>query len=241
MSNKPTRTASHSSRVSKASQAGQGRSIVLWVALAAVVLVAGIVAIGVSRSSSSSTGGQASPSGGTVVPSGDLTTGTVETQGAALPPAGSGSDAAVGATIPTVTGEQFDGSTVVIRPDGKPQVILAVAHWCPHCQAEVPRIQQWLDDNSMPSDVEIVAIATSNDATRVNYPAGDWLRSEAWSVPTLVDDEANTAAQALGVTGFPGFIVVGADGKVVQRASGEITTEQWEGLLEAARSGQAVA
>ncbi len=93
----------------------------------------------------------------------------------------------------------------------------------------------------MPSDVEIVAVATSNDATRVNYPAGDWLRSEEWSVPTLVDDEANSAAQALGVTGFPGFIVVGADGKVVQRASGEITTEQWEALVEAARSGQAAA
>ncbi len=241
MSNKPTRTASHSSRVQKASQAGQGRSLVLWIALAAVVLVAGIVAIGVSRSSSSSTGGQASPSGGTVVPSGDLSAGSVETDGAALPPGGSGSDAAVGTTIPTVTGEQFDGSAIVISPDGKPQVILAVAHWCPHCQAEVPRIQQWLDDNGMPSDVEIVAVATSNDATRVNYPAGDWLRSEEWSVPTLVDDEANSAAQALGVTGFPGFIVVGADGKVVQRASGEITTEQWEALVEAARSGQAAA
>jgi thiol-disulfide isomerase/thioredoxin len=224
MSNKPTRSASHSSRVHKASQAGQGRSIVLWIALAAVVLVAGIVAIGVSRSSSSSTGGQASPSGGTVVPSGDLTTGAVETQGAALPTLASGPDAAVGATIPMVTGEQFDGSALVVSPEGKPQLIMAMAHWCPHCQAEVPRIQQWLDDNGMPDDVELVAVATSNDATRPNYPAGE-----------------SSAAVALGVGGFPGFIAVDADGRVVQRASGEITTEQWEQLLEAARTGQAVA
>ncbi|MCU0309827.1 MAG: TlpA family protein disulfide reductase [Acidimicrobiales bacterium] len=241
MSNKPTRSASHSSRVHKASQAGQSRSFLLWIGLAAVVLVAGIVAIGVSRSSSSSSGGQASPSGGTVVPSGDLSAGSVEVEGAALPALATGSDPAVGTTIPSVTGEQFDGASVIVRPEGKPQVIMAMAHWCPHCQAEVPRIQEWLDDNGMPADVELVAVATSNDPTRPNYPAGDWLRREAWSVPTLVDDEQNSAATAFGVAGFPGFVAVDADGRVVQRASGEITTEQWEQLLEAARTGQAVA
>jgi len=241
MSNKPSRTASPSSRVQQASQSGQGRSFVLWIALAVVVVVAALVAIGVSRSSTSTAGGADSPSGGTVVPSGKVESGTVQVQGTPLPTArGSGSDLALGATLPTVTGEQFDGGSIVIQPTGKPQVIMGVAHWCPHCQAEVPRIQKWLDDNGMPSDVGLVTVATSNDTARPNYPAGNWLRKEQWSVPTMVDDEQNAAAAALGIGGFPAFIVVGADGKVVYRTSGEITTEQFTGLIEAARTGQPV-
>lgn len=241
MSNKPSRTASHSSRVNQAANAGQGRGVVLWIALAAVVVVAGIVAIGVSRSSSSSSaGGQASPSGGTVVPSGSVEQGAVEVTGAALPPAGasgsSGADPAVGMTIPTVVGQTFDGAPLTIAPTGRPMIILGVAHWCPHCQAEVPRLQEWLDANGMPSDVELVTVATATDATRPNYPPGAWLRTEGWSVPTLADDRDANAAAAYGIAGFPAFVVVGADGKVLARASGELTVAQWEQLLTLARS-----
>lgn len=240
MSNRPNRSASHSSRVQQASRAGSNRNAVLWIALAAVVVVAGIVAVAVARSGSSSgSGGSASPSGGTVVPDGKLNYGPVEVKGTALPQAGSGTDAAIGATIPTVEGQTFDGSSMSIAPDGKPKVIMGVAHWCPHCQAEVPRLQQWLDANGMPSDVQLVSIATATNDTRPNFPPGDWLRREKWSVPTLVDDENSDAGAAMGISGFPAFVVVGADGKVVFRTSGELTMPQWEQLLQAARSGQA--
>jgi hypothetical protein len=43
----------------------------------------------------------------------------------------------------------------------------------------------------------------------------------------------------MGVGGFPYFVVVGADGNVVMRASGEITMDQWQQILDAARTGQA--
>jgi thiol-disulfide isomerase/thioredoxin len=128
---------------------------------------------------------------------------------------------------------------VTISPGGTPKVIMGIAHWCPHCQAEVPRIQDWLDQNGMPADVELVAVATSNDPSRTNFPAAPWLRKEGWSVPTMLDDKENAAALGLGVTGFPAFIVVDKDGKVVFRTSGEITMAQWESLLEAARTGTA--
>lgn len=239
MSNKPTRSASHSSRVQKASQAGQGRSWVLWITLAAVILVAGLIAIGVTRSSESASGGGESPSGGTVVPSGDLDFGTVAVSGTDLPPAAQGAaDSAIGMTMPTVTGEQFDGSSIVIGPSRTPAIVMSLAHWCPNCQAEVPVIQDWLDENGMPSDVDLLTVATSSDSTRPNFGPGQWLRREGWSVPTLVDDENNTAAQAFGVTGFPSFLVVDADGKVVQRSSGQLTAAQFEQLLDAARTGQ---
>lgn len=242
MSNKPSSKPQASAKVRAASGSGRGTSTWLWVGLVAVIVVIGIVAIlaGRSSSSGSASGGSESKSGGTVVPNGDLEYGAVEVEGTALPPAPqSGTDTAVGMTIPTVKGITFDESAVTISPDGKPKIIMAVAHWCPHCQAEVPRLQDWLDQNGMPSDVELVAVATSNDPSRTNFPAAPWLRKEGWSVPTMLDDKESTAAQGLGVSGFPGFTVVGADGKVVFRTSGEITIAQWESLLEAARTGTA--
>jgi len=238
VSNRPSRKRSSSVKVRKASNAGRGTSTTwIWVGIVIVVVIAGLVAVLVSRGGGSE-GGGTSPSGGTVVPSGDVSHGTVSVSGTALTDVsdGSTSDPAVGTTIPTVDGETFDGSPISIGPDGRAKVVIVAAHWCPHCQAEIPRLQQWLDDNDMPTDVDLVTIATANDPTRGNFPAGPWLRKEGWSVPTLVDDETSSAAQALGVVGYPTFVAVDADGKVIAHTSGEISMDQWVALLDAARS-----
>jgi cytochrome c biogenesis protein CcmG/thiol:disulfide interchange protein DsbE len=242
VSNRPNRTASHSARVaqaSQASQAGQSRNVALWVALAAIVVVAAIVAIAATRGGSDADGGGASPSGGTVVPSGDVHFGSVEVDGSALPqPVQGAADPAVGLAFPTITGQQFDGQPITVGSEGKAMIVLGLAHWCPHCQKEVPLLQGWLDDNGMPTDVDVRAVATATDENAVNFSPGEWLRREGWSVPTLVDDRDNTARAAMGIAGYPAFVVVGPDGTVVQRASGELTLGQWEQLLEAARTGR---
>jgi cytochrome c biogenesis protein CcmG, thiol:disulfide interchange protein DsbE len=238
MSNRPKAQPSRSARVKAArDQSSSGR--MAWIVGGVVVVVAAAVLIAVLATGSDDVeGGGEAASGGTVVPSGDLDHGDVQVEGAPLVQAAGGVDAAVGQPIPTVEGETFDGSAVRIGADGQPKVVLFLAHWCPHCQAEVPRLQTWLNDNGMPTDVEVVSVATSTTSTRANYPPGAWLRREGWSVPTLVDDEEATAAAAFGLTGFPFFVAVDAEGNVVSRASGELSIEQWEALLDAARTGQ---
>jgi len=240
MSNRPGRSKSASQRVRAASNAGKSRSTTwIWIGIVVVVVVVGVVAIVAGRGGSSS-GGGASPSGGTIVPSGNLEYGQIAVSGAALPQmSDTGTDPAVGSVFPSVTGQQFDGKQLTIAPDGKPHIIMVVAHWCPHCQAEVPRIQKWLDKDGMPADVELVTVATSNDPAKGNFPAADWLRREKWSVPTIVDDKQTQAGTALGVSGFPYFIVTDAQGKVVYRTSGEKTEAEWNALLQAARTGKA--
>jgi len=240
MSNRPGRSKSASQRVRAASNAGKSRSTTwIWIGIVVVVDVVGVVAIVAGRGGSSS-GGGASPSGGTIVPSGNLEYGQIAVSGAALPQmSDTGTDPAVGSVFPSVTGQQFDGKQLTIAPDGKPHIIMVVAHWCPHCQAEVPRIQKWLDKDGMPADVELVTVATSNDPAKGNFPAADWLRREKWSVPTIVDDKQTQAGTALGVSGFPYFIVTDAQGKVVYRTSGEKTEAEWNALLQAARTGKA--
>lgn len=211
----------------------------MWVAILVVVVLAGLGAFILSSSGSSSKGGEATSSG-TVVPSGSIDVGSIDTIGTALPDLPqSGADPAVGLTVPTIKGETFDGSLMTIGPSGEGTIVMVVAHWCPHCQREVPLIQSWLDANGQPDGVRLVALATSNSSSKPNFPAGSWLRKEKWTVPTMVDDKASDGAVALGVTGFPYFVVFDAQGRVVERTSGELTIAQWEGLITAARTGVA--
>jgi len=242
VSNKPSRPSSASEKVRAASGGGRSNTMWLWIGLGVLVVVIGVVAIIAGRSfdSGSADGGRTSPSGGTVVPDGDPDDPTVTVTGADLPQLPeSGADPAIGEAIPTIAGETFDGSGMTIAPGDGPQLIFVVAHWCPHCRAEVPRLQEWLDDNGMPSDVRLSAIATANDPSSVNYPAGAWLRREGWSVPTMIDDSDQAAALAVGTSGYPFFVAVDASGKVVVRGSGELTMDQVDQLVEAARTGVA--
>src|SRR5690606_24156727 len=84
-------------------------------------------------------------------------------------------DPAVGMTIPRVSGTTLDGDERTIEPGGTAKVIVFVAHWCGHCQAEVPRLVEHLKTTPMPDDVELVAISTNVDAKAPNYPPSAWL------------------------------------------------------------------
>ena len=150
----------------------------------------------------------------------------VTVTGSALTPLpDAGTDPAVGTAMPTLTGTGLDGEPLTVPTSGRPTMIMFVAHWCPHCQAEVPVVQQWVDDGGLPAGVDLVTVSTAADSRRPNYPPSAWLDAEGWTAPVLVDGD-NSAAEATGLTAFPFFVAVGADGTVVGRTSGELTTAQ---------------
>jgi hypothetical protein len=74
------------------------------------------------------------------------------------------------------------------------------------------------------------------DETRGNWPPGEWLVDEGWTQPTMVDPDGS-AAETWGLTSFPYFVAIDANGDVVARASGELTTAQFEELLLGATHG----
>lgn len=155
----------------------------------------------------------------------------VRVTGESLPPFAEGEDPAVGMPAPTLQGEDFEGAPMTIGDDRRPKAIVFLAHWCPHCQREVPLIQNWLETAGAPEGVDLYSVATSIDPSEPNYPPDAWLHREGWTVPVLVDDSNNSAATAYGLTAFPYFVFVDAEGTVVARTTGEITIEQLQGYL----------
>lgn len=157
-------------------------------------------------------------------------------QGAPLPEfVPEAADAAVGRTIPAIVGRSYKGEGVTIRADdGRAKAILFVAHWCPHCQREVPLVQSWLSGGGSTGGVDLYAVATGNDPARPNYPPGSWLERERWTVPTVMDDAASSIGQAYGLSAFPFWVFVRADGTVAARASGEMTIEELRQALAGA-------
>lgn len=144
-------------------------------------------------------------------------------------------DPAVGLPAPTLRGDDLDGDQVAAPTRGRPTVVLFVAHWCPHCQAEVPVVQRWIDEGRRPTGVDLVTVATAMDPTRPNYPTSEWLDDQAWTSPTMADGD-NHAAAAYGLAAFPFWVVVGPDGRVVERRTGELTVEEVDALFATALS-----
>lgn len=151
--------------------------------------------------------------------------GEVTVEGETLPTFGGdpAADTAPGMLAPTVTGETFEGETVSIAPDGRPKVLIFLAHWCPHCQAEVPRLVDWLEAGNKPENVDLYGVSTMANRVRAEWPPSAWLESENWDVPTLKDDQGNSASTAFGLAGTPYWVVLNGDNEVVFRISGEIT------------------
>ena len=147
-------------------------------------------------------------------------------------------DPVVGMSAPTVEGADWNDNEVTIEADGRPKVVLFLAHWCPHCQAEVPVVQDWIDSGNLPEGVDLYSVATSTDRLRPNWPPQEWLEDEGWTVPVIMDDEIGSVAGHVGMAGTPFDVVREGDNNVVRRISGEIGTAGLDVLVaEAVAAG----
>lgn len=118
---------------------------------------------------------------------------------------------------------------------GEGTMIVFLAHWCQFCNAEVPVINDWLEEFGLPEGVELRAVATGIDSTRANYPPDEWLRGFGWTVPTLTDIDGSIG-NAYGVDGYPKWVFVDAEGTVVG-ASGPLAAEDMADIAESLAAG----
>ncbi len=208
------------------------RGPVVWYAALAVVMLLGVVAVVAARSSSNTVSNKVATAQTSKVKTGSSSK--------ALPQLMDGkADAAIGQIIPAVSGKTLDGDAITIGPDGTSKVVVFVAHWCPHCQAEVPKIVGHLKDSPMPVGVKLLTVSTNVVKERGNYPPKAWLDRVGWTAPVMADSTDNAAATAYGLTSFPYFVVADAEGKVVTRVTGEISMDTFDQLVKAAETGKA--
>jgi len=202
--------------------------------IAAIVIafVIAIVAGGSNDSASSDT---------TKVPNSDGTVSAGENQpvevvGDVLEPLPeSGDDSTIGLAAPILNGYAFDGSNLSVTPgDGKPYMLVFLAHWCPHCNREIPRLIEWQASGAVPADLQIIGVSTGVANDRPNYPPSQWVVEKGWPWPVMADSEGVDAARAYGVSGYPFFVLVGADGEVKVRGSGELEIDQLNQIVNTA-------
>ncbi len=159
----------------------------------------------------------------------------VKVNGTALPDAPSNpevADTSLGLPAPGVSGKYFDGTPTDLLVAGKPTMIVFAAHWCPHCNAEIPIISGMINDGAA-KGIDNVAVATSSDESKPNFPPETWLKGKmGWKWKTIADDKNNSLAAAYGVTGFPTMVFIGADGLVKARTSGEQPKEKLQELFD---------
>jgi len=176
----------------------------------AVVLVLGLaIAIGVTLSSEPVAAG--------------LPEGEISVVGDSLPQyAGENDDnVALGLAAPTFSAPDQNSEIFQLEKNGNSKALLFLAHWCPHCQREVPVVQRFIDSNGVPPGIDVIAVATSIDRGRDNYPPQEWLQREGWSETQIYDTDKDIA-NAYGLTSFPYWVFLDKELNVIARRAGNL-------------------
>ena len=209
----------------------RNRNVWITVVVIVVVGVAAVLAFGLS-------GGSNSPSDDTNGSNGNgantTETHPVEVVGDVLPAFDTPeNDTAIGLVAPTLNGSTFESTPISIAPGstGRATMVVFLAHWCPHCNAEIPVLLEWKDSGGVPSELDVVAVSTAVAEDRENYPPSKWIVDKGWPWPVMTDSEFNTAVGAYGVRGFPAFILTDAAGKVLYRADGQKTLAEINAIM----------
>ena len=163
---------------------------------------------------------------------GNLPEGETTITGQGLPEyAGDNDDnVARGLDAPIFSGPNENSEIVSLEKNGSAKVLLFLAHWCGFCQKEVPIVQEYIDIIGIPQGVEIIAVATSIDRSRDNYPPHDWLEREGWSEIQIYDVDRDIGT-AYGVNSFPYWVFLDKDLKIVARRTGNLPQDQVGQLL----------
>jgi thiol-disulfide isomerase/thioredoxin len=206
-----------------------------------VIIVVGVVVlvVGLAGAAVLLGGGDDESSGGVLAP-GETTAPTygndvqenrpVEVTGDPLPSLDSvgDTDVAIGTPVPVIDGATFDGNAVTVGgPTDGPTLYVFMAHWCPHCNDEIPELIELDNRGGLPDDMEVVAISTAVETTAPNYPPSEWIVDKRWPSqwPVMADSVESTSFVVNGGSGFPYLMIVDADGNLLARDSGTKSAE----------------
>ena len=223
---------------------GGSKKLWMWAAIVAVVAVAVVGILIASNGSDAQTPGSASD-GSTLDTSQSAlpVSQPVKVAGDPLPQLpDKGTDTAIGKTAPVLDGLNFSDQPIKVDSSKGAYMLVFLAHWCPHCNAKVPRLLDWKHSGQVPADLNVIGVATAVSPSSPNYPPATWFSNKGWEWPVLVDESqgdrnGGKAAAAFGANGWPYFVIVGKDGKVKIRVSGEVAIPDLQKIVDKALAG----
>ena len=220
-------------RKKKKASSGDSMRTILYVVLV-VVGIAGAVALGTSGGSGETTTNTVVTVPGGVQPAEYQKVSA--TGGLLAPLPESGADTETGKSVAVLKGYDLQGRPITVDPagEGKATMVVFLAHWCPHCNREIPVLNKWRESGEVPTGLRVVGITTGSKADQANWPPSKWMTAMKWPFEVMADSEAQEAAAAYGVAGYPFIAFVGANGKITARTSGEIPVEQLQIYANAA-------
>jgi cytochrome c biogenesis protein CcmG, thiol:disulfide interchange protein DsbE len=197
----------------------RNRNIIIAAVVAVVVVVAAVIAIVVSGGDDDSSSNNTTPDGVVL-----KETQSVDIDGDSLDPLDTPeNDTTIGLTPPSLQGSSFDGTPVNVKPGetGRATMVVFLAHWCPHCNAEIPILIEWKNSGGVPGNLDVIGVSTAVFDDRDNYPPSKWISDTKFPWPVMADNENSDAAIAYGVAGFPSFVLIDDAGAVMYRADGQ--------------------
>jgi len=141
-------------------------------------------------------------------------------------------DTAVGLAMPLITGTDFSGNPLAINADGRAKLIVGLAHWCPYCNNEVPILNDWYAAG-LPDGVDVIALHVYADPAKPHFPPAAWIEEVAFALPLIADDESRTLVRTLGIPAVPFWLLVSADGTVMERGTGQVEADVLDGIVAA--------
>ncbi len=136
---------------------------------------------------------------------------------------------AVGAAAPDFSVKASDGATLT-KADlaGKPVLFVFFASWCPHCQAEAPKLKAIAQANP---DLQVVAIGVGNNDTQKDI----WGFQKKFDLPFATYDDGGKAASVYGITSYPTLVSMDKNGMIRDRDTGEVTPDRLNALVGKAK------
>jgi peroxiredoxin len=136
---------------------------------------------------------------------------------------------AIGAAAPDFSAKASDGSTIT-KADiaGKPTLMVFFASWCPHCQAEAPRIKDLAAQNP---DVQVVFIGVSDRETVDDI----YNFQQKFNLPFPIYQDGGKAASAYGVASYPTLMAVDKGGIIRDVQTGEKSPAELNSIIGRAK------
>lgn len=132
----------------------------------------------------------------------------------------------VGANVPPLALESFDGKPITPDFAGKTHLISFYASWCVPCLAEHPVLMQLKNEG-----ISIIGIGWRDNPEKLSR----WLDSHGNPYALTTVDPKSEAAISMGITGVPESFLISRDGVIIKHWRGPLSERDIEYIKQASR------